>query len=272
MKSEPVAPKGTPHLTPASLVGRRFGTNVFKHITVALVGYCPRPQILDKYDPRNTSDQYFIHVPPASVQICTHDGVTFLSLVHVYGGPVSSATIEELAHYGIETVLAYGLAGGLVTGDQKLGDFYIVERALALDGTTPHYTDDRLIPSDVSLNLMIKEMVELAGLPEMTSVQAMTTDAIYREYDEDLEYAKERGCDIVNCDSSHLFAVSREVGIRSTECGVLSDVAKGSGEEWQSTLGVMLSSKAKNAPDPIVSVGRIVEFYVETLMLELLRG
>jgi hypothetical protein len=259
-------------LTPASLVGRRFGKDVFKPIKVALVGYCPRPQILDKYSPRNTSDQYFIHVPPASVQICTHDGVPFLSLAHVYGGPVSSATIEELAYYGIDTVLAYGLAGGLGTGDQKLGDLYIVERALALDGTTPHYTGDKLIPSDVGLNLKIKEMVELAGLPEMTGVQAMTTDAIYREYDQDLEYGRERGCDIVNCDSSHLFAASREVGIRSTECGVLSDVAKGSGEEWQSTLGLMLSSKGRGASDPIVSVGRIVEFYVETLMPGLLRG
>jgi hypothetical protein len=81
------------------------------------------------------------------------------------------------------------------------------------------------------LNLKIKEMVELADLPEMMGVQAMTTDAIYREYDQDLEYAKERGCDIVNCDSSHLFAVSRDVGISSTECGVLSDVVKGRGEE-----------------------------------------
>ncbi len=272
MNPEPVAPKATPHLTPASLVGRRFGQDVFKPITVALVGYCPRPQSLDRCSPRDTSDQYFIHVPPASVQICTHDGIEFLSMAHVYGGPVSSATIEELAYYGIETVLAYGLAGGLGTGDQKLGDFYIVERALALDGTTPHYTDDKLIPSDVSLNLKIREMVELAGLPEMMGVQAMTTDAIYREYDQDLEYAKERGCDIVNCDSSHLFAVSRAVGIRSTECGVLSDVAKGRGEEWQSTLAVMLSSKSEGAQDPLVSVGRIAEFYVETLIPELLRG
>lgn len=272
MNPKPISPRSTPHLTPANLVGRRFSKNVFKSITVALVGYCPRPRSLDKYNPRNTSDQYFIHVPPANVQICNHTGMEFLSITHVYGGPVSSALIEELAYYEIKYVLAYGLAGGLGTTNQKMGDFYIVEKALALDGTTPHYTNDKLISSDGFLNSKIKELAKKTGLPEMMPVQALTADAIYREYDQDLNYAKENGCDIVNCDSSHLFAVSRDVGIRSTECGVISDVAKRNGEEWQSTLSVMLSSNDEGAQDPLVSVGKIAEFYVEVLMPELMRG
>ncbi len=261
-----------PHLTPATLVGRRFRRDTFQNITVALVGYCPPPQCLDTYDLRNTSDQYFIHVPPASVQIGHHNGIEFLSFAHVYGGPVSSALIEELAYYGIEYVLAYGLAGGLGTKALEMGDFYIVERALPLDGTTPHYTDDKLIPSDEFLNSKIGEMANKTGFPELVPVQAMTADAIYREYDQDLDHAREQGCDIVNCDSSHLFAVSREVGIRSTECGVVSDVAKGGGEEWNSTLSAMLSSSDEGAQDPIVSVGKIAEFYVQVLVPELVRG
>ena len=269
MKLEAVSPRSTPHLTPASLVGRRFGQDTFAGITVALVGFCPRPGTLDKYSPRNTHDQFFIHVPPASVQICSHSGLEFLSLAHVYGGPVSSALIEELAYYGLEYALAYGLAGGLGTKDLKMGDFYLVEQALAMDGTTPHYTDDKLIPSDGFLNAKIEELAVKAGLPEMTPLQAMTADAIYREYDQDLDDARENGCDIVNCDSSHLFAVCREVGIRTTECGVISDVAAGEGEEWASKLAVMLSSQGERAQDPLALVGRIAEFYVEVLMPEL---
>jgi hypothetical protein len=85
--------------------------------------------------------------------------------------------------------------------------FEIVEKALALDGTTPHCTDDRLIPSDGFLNLKIKELAKTTGLSEIMPVQALTADAIYREYDQDLNYARENGCDIVNCDSSHLFTL-----------------------------------------------------------------
>ena len=258
--------RSTPHLTPKNLVGRMFDKDIFGDIEVALVGYCPRPPCLDQYEPRDTASQYFIHVPPSNVQVCRYEDVEFLSITHVYGGPVSSALIEELAFYGIRYVLAYGLAGGLGTKNLKMGDFYLVEKALAMDGTTPHYTGDKLIPSDDFLNSRIEELAKETGFPEMKPVQALTADAIYREYDEDLEFAKENGCDIVNCDSSHLFAVSRDVDIRSTECGVLSDVAQGNGEDWQSTLSGMLSADDSTSQDPMALAGKIVEFYVEAVI------
>ncbi|MBE0698950.1 MAG: hypothetical protein IH586_18690 [Anaerolineaceae bacterium] len=258
-----------PHLTPASLVGRRFARDTFKGIRVALAGYCPRPEVIDKYHPQNQAEQYFIHVPPANVQVCAHNGAAFLSISRIYGGPVSSALIEELAYYRIEYVLAYGLAGGLGTKRLRMGDYYLVEKALAMDGTTPHYTGAKLIASDELLNARILQLAPKANLPIMTPVQALTGDAIYREYDQDLIAARGEGCDIVNCDSSHLFAVSQAVGIHSTECGVLSDVAQSQGEEWQSTLSVMLSANAA-APGPMQSVGKIVEFYVEVLIPELM--
>ena len=145
----------------------------------------------------------------------------------------------------------------------------MVEKALALDGTTPHYTTEKVIAADEFLSFKIKELGGRTGLPGLTPVQAMTADAIYREYDEDLNAAKEDGCDIVNCDSSHLYAVSRDVGLHSIECGVISDVALGGGEGWQSTLAVMLSADAQAAHDPLTLVGQIVEFYVEVLLPEL---
>ena len=77
---------------------------------------------------------------------------------------------------------------------------------------------------------------------------------------------EEEGCDIVNCDSSHLYAASRAVGLRSIECGVISDVATGGGEEWQSTLSVMLSSDPSAKLNPLALTGKIVEFYVEVLL------
>lgn len=271
MNPEPVSGGKPPHLTPESLVGAKFGRDSFQGINVALVGFCPRPAVLDRYHPRDTPRdvQYFIHVAPASVQLCTYRGIEFLSLFHVYGGPVASALIEELAYYGIEYALAYGLAGGLGSQELGMGYCYLVEEALAMDGTTPHYTADTLIPSDPFLNARIETLAPRSGLPEFKRVRAMTADAIYREYDEDLAYAREQKCDIVNCDSSHLFAVSRAVGIRTTECGVISDVVRGGGEKSESELALMLSSGEEGAGAPLALVGRIVEFYVEVLMREL---
>ena len=230
-----------PHLTPANLVGSRFAPDTFASIDVAIVGYCPRPSIIDRYQPQATSDQFFIHVTPTSVERCAHEGREFLSIHHVYGGPVSSALVEELAYYGITTVLAYGLAGSLGRRPLAMGEVYAVERALARDGTTPHYTSAAVVESDENLNRLVRDEAERRGVQRPTPVQALTTDAIYREYEPDLESAREADCDIVNCDSSHLFAASQKVGIRSTECGVISDVAGGDGSEWDSTLATMLS-------------------------------
>lgn len=255
---------GDYHLTPKSLVGERFGADVFGDISIALVGYCPPPAALDAYAPQRVTDQHFIHVSPDSVRILSDGGRRFLSLAHVYGGPVSSATVEELAYYGITHILAYGLAGGLGTRDLVMGDFYLVEEALAADGTTPHYTGDKIVGADVGLRDAV-----LAAWPgaKLTPVRAVTGDAIYRESDAMLDGFRSQGCDVVNLDSAHLYAVARTNSagrtIAAIQTGVLSDIVTGDAAA-ESTLGTMLAAGTATF-NPLERTGDIVRFYVETL-------
>lgn len=262
--------KTTPHLTPAKLVGQRFPRDTFGDIKIALVGYCPPPRSLEKYNPVATTDQYFIHVSPDSVKKLSYNGMSFLSLVHVYGGPVSATTVEELAYYNIDTILAYGLAGGLGTQALKMGDFYLVDTALVADGTTRHYTSEPIVSADPSLKTHIMECWPQTNAQPIYPVQAITGDALYREDDAFLEAARAQNCDIVNLDSSHLYAVSQvnssDKPIKSIECGVISDVTGGSADaEWDSTLSVMLSSEGGTGLNPLQLTGNIVEFYIEQL-------
>ncbi|MCH9621662.1 MAG: hypothetical protein S4CHLAM20_10870 [Chlamydiia bacterium] len=260
--------KEVPHLTPSKLVGSRFSKDTFGDINVAIVGYCPTPSILQEYEPQNTTEQYFIHIPPASVQICRFGDTKFLSISHVYGGPVSAALIEELGYYGIKYVLAYGLAGGLGTKDLKLGDAYLIETAYAKDGTTPSYTDEKIVSSDSSLNKMIFELVKSdLELSNMKAVQTATTDVIYREYSDLIKEVLNQKCDIINCDSSHLFAVSNEVGIITTACGIVTDVSENEESEWGNDLSNMLSENSDT--NPLERVNLIVKMYVEKLLSKL---
>jgi len=262
--------KPQPHLVPSKLVGQRFARNTFGDTKIALVAYCPPPRSLGKYNPVSTTDQYFIHVSPESVKKLSYNGINFLSLVHVYGGPVSATTIEELAYYDFDIILAYGLAGGLGTQNLKMGDFYLVDRALVADGTTRHYTSEPIVNADASLKTTILDQWQRTGLTSMYPVQAYTGDALYREDDAMLESARAQGCDIINLDSSHLYAASQvnsdNKRLKTVECGVISDVTGGSpDQDWDSNLSVMLSSESSTALNPLELTGKIVEFYVEQL-------
>jgi uridine phosphorylase len=93
---------------------------------------------------------------------------------HVGG---AALTVEELAYYGIDYILAYELAGGLGTKGLKMGDFYLVATALVADGTTPHYTYAPLITADETLKQDILKLWPGTDNGVMTLVQAYTGDA-----------------------------------------------------------------------------------------------
>lgn len=260
-----------PHLVPSNLIGKRFARDAFGDTKTALICYCPPPSILAKYNPRPTNEQYFIHISPASVYRCTIQDTPFLSLFHVYGGPVSSSTVEELAYYGIETILAYGLAGGLGTKQLKMNDFYLVESAFVGDGTTPHYTDEPVVHCDQSLQESVLSLASGTDLAPIVPVRAFTGDAIYREDSKYLENVTAQGCDIVNLDSSHLYAASKnnseQKTIRTIGCGVISDVVNaGDSSQWESELSEMLIETESKAVTPLNRVGELVEFFVERLI------
>jgi hypothetical protein len=85
---------------------------------------------------------------------------------------------------------------------------------------------------------------------------------IYREDNRLLDEAWQFGCDIINLDSSHLYAPSRinnegEV-IRAVECGVISDVTGDSVDaEWDSTLSIMLTTEGDDGLNPLALTGHI---------------
>lgn len=258
------------HLTPQTLVGRRFGPGTFGGVRIALVGFCPPPAVFGRYPRERVRDQHFIHLAPESVRIVSHGGQKVLSLTHVYGGPVASASVEELAWYGIDHVLAYGLAGGLGVGDADgsplgMGGVYVVQDALARDGTTPHYLDAAVVPADADLVRQIGR--HWAGRDRIQPVRAATNDAIYRESDRMLDRFRADGAHVVNLDSAHLYAASRvnSAGRRlnAIQCGVISDVIDRDGRS-ESALSAMLANGADGV-SPLEKTGEIVQFYIETL-------
>jgi len=245
-----------PHLTPEKLIGKQYPKNLFDGIHVALVGFCPRPTIIDNYYPKSINYQPFIHIPPYSVEICSCNDIKFLSIVHVYGGVVASALLEELAYYGFDVVLAYGLAGCINT-QYSVGDYYVVTSALVKDGTTPHYTNDQIMFPNLELTKLFSENFKIDGT-KLRYTRAVTDDTIYREYENDIINAKKMNCDIINCDSSHLFAVCNCVGIKSIECGIISNMCNISNSELSTVLTQEIG--------PLTLLNNVIKIYVESMI------
>ena len=66
-------------------------------------------------------------------------------------------------------------------------------------------------------------------------VTIWTTNAIYREYKHDVDFAKDMGCQVVNMDTSHLFASCKMLNMMYGYFATVSDLMTDE-SEWKNDL------------------------------------
>jgi uridine phosphorylase/HD superfamily phosphodiesterase len=217
-----------PHLTPASLFAKKT-----LDVDQALVCFCPSSPSLEKYKIANIEERLFLHIHPSHTFYALLNGVRFIVICEVYGGPVAVSVVEELAFYGVKSVIGLGFVGSL-DAILKQGQLVIVERALTEPGTTPAYSEEEYLSPD---QFLLDYFLQTS--PSPSRVTSWTTNAIYREYSHNIEEALLKGCHVVNMDTSHLYASCKKLGIK---CVYLATVSDGLEKETQD-----LSSLAQGA-------------------------
>jgi uridine phosphorylase len=149
-------------------------------------------------------------------------GRKILALENLQGGPLAATVLEELAHYGITQVLGYGYAGSL-TRTVPMGQLVLAENALVSDGTSRAYLPQatRVVPDSTLVHQMRACAAQTGvGLHRAT---VWTTDALYREYPEEVAAWRALGAAVVNMDTAPLYALSRVVGLATAYACVVSD-------------------------------------------------
>lgn len=202
-----------PYITPRKLLG-----NIMLPIKckLAFICYCPMPVFFDKYRQDITlTGRYFIHTHNSHIMLCNYSGLEFIVIAEVYGGPVSVTTVEELKYYGIDIIIGIGFVGSLTT-ELSTGTIIVADQALIENGTTPHYVN--LEDND----LYTKPTLQL-GIDDISDEYVWTTNALYREYKEDIKHAIDLGCSVVNMDTSHLYAACKMLAIKCEYYAVVSD-------------------------------------------------
>ena len=215
--------------TPAKI---HQGKNLPIQCDIAFICLCPMPEIFKEYQDcriRRYKERYFLQLHPKHVAFCSYKGKKFVVCAEVYGGPVTVSIVEELHYYGVSTIVGIGFVGSLSI-KFSIGSNLNVNKALSESGTTPHYIKDAFksdwVSSDWDFSL-------LDPITKLESVECWTTNAIYREYLSDVNKFRELGCDVVNMDTSHLFASCRLLNMFYGYVCTVSDVLN---EEWENHL------------------------------------
>ncbi len=217
---------------------------------IALMCFCPMPNIFDSYP--ESQERYFLHLHPMHVKFCTVNNINFVVCAEVYGGPVAVSIVEELAHYNVSCIISIGFVGSL-TSEYVIGTNLIVKNALGEFGTTVHYQDislnkniigkiikeNRIGKNIKTRSLWTESNIQLKQILDLKRVDSWTTNAIYREYPNDVECVKDI-CQVVNMDTSHFYAACKKLNISCAYVCTVSDILD---SDWTNHLTSAVNSQ-----------------------------
>lgn len=142
-----------------------------------------------------------------------------IAKINGIGSPHAVSVLEDIIHLGGDTFLNLGLAGGL----KNLGIF-LCSKALRDEGTSYHYvpSSDYSYP-DRNLTEKFADTLKKLGI-EFKIAPSWTTDAPYRETEEEIEKYKKKNIATVDMETSALFAVAKKRKVRIASSFVVSDL------------------------------------------------
>jgi len=166
------------------------------------------------------------------------------------GAPAMAFYVELLAATGAKRVIALGQAGAL-SEKHKIGDAILVDKALRDEGTSFHY----LPPGEFSFpNEKLSKLLHraIAGEKELRlkNASVWSTDAIFRETDDEVRAFAERGVAAVDMETSALFAVAHFRKIDAASLLLISD------ELWAQTWNpqfALVSGLMQKAAEKIIA-------------------
>ncbi|HCY83705.1 MAG TPA: uridine phosphorylase [Desulfobacteraceae bacterium] len=141
------------------------------------------------------------------------------------GAPYAVMLLESLIAKGARQIVILGWCGA-ISNALVPGDILVPERAIVDEGTSRHYaTLTQKLPStspDKELNNRLISFLESGGMQVHTH-PLWTTDAIYRETREKVNWYRDKGAAAVETECSALFAAAAHRKVNVAALLVVSD-------------------------------------------------
>jgi uridine phosphorylase len=162
----------------------------------------------------------------------------------IWGGPVTAILLEELACFGLQTVIGFGAVGSLVS-PQHVGQVLVAHRATCSDGTSRLYTTEPYVGPDPELLRLVLALARQEGVTPIIGT-VHTTDALYQERPTLIQQWREAGASFVNLETAPFYAAAAHLRIRVVYLSLVTDFV-GDPQGWQHGLW----SQA-NTTDPLI--------------------
>jgi uridine phosphorylase len=141
----------------------------------------------------------------------------------VVGAPYAAMVLENLIAWGAKKFIFLGWCGS-ISETVKIGDIIVPETAIIDEGTSGHYYNEdapRSFPS-ASMTTQLKKVLAQNQI-HFQNGTIWTTDAIYRETRQKVEFHQARGAIGVEMEMSALFTVADFRGVDICAMAVVSD-------------------------------------------------
>lgn len=139
------------------------------------------------------------------------------------GAPYAVMLLETLIAWGARKVIFLGMCGA-ISPEVKIGDIVVPTDSIIDEGTSKHYNADESLRSKPSF-LIVESIKHIFNKNEIEFHDGLvwTTDAVYRETREKLEYYQAMDALAVDMELSALFTVGRFRNIEIGSILVVSD-------------------------------------------------
>ena len=138
------------------------------------------------------------------------------------GSPLAVLTLESFIAGGAAEILVLGFSGSL-TSQFAIGDAAVISRAWSEEGTSPHYFPEKRVffPTPGAVRRIEGEL-DSRGLP-FRKATLVSMDAPCRETPSWLKKQTEKGIDLVDMETSAVFALAEFHGLESAALMIVSD-------------------------------------------------
>ena len=139
-----------------------------------------------------------------------------------FGSPYAAAIVETLCDCGVNNIIAVGWCGS-INNDYAPGDIIIPNAFISEDSTFKSYMEEDETSLNSAFSNEIKNHLKSMGL-NVKSGKIWTTDSIYRETSEKVEYFNKQGCVCVEMENSAIYSAADFLGVNAVCINIVSDV------------------------------------------------